>query len=367
MIDLDKPKYQKLKDYLTELIESEQLKTGEKIFSENELAEKFDISRHTVRQAIGELTNEGWLYRVQGKGTFVNSPPEKAIHTTKTIGVITTYLSDYIFPSIIRGIDGVLSTNGYNISLGCTNNQHEKERLFLESLLKQSIDGLIVEPTKSALPNPNIDLYRKLSGKGIPILFIHGCYRELDYSYIVENDTVAGYMAAKHLIELGHNKIGGIFKIDDIQGHLRFSGSQQAQQEAGIQPADSRVLWYDTDNIDVLMNIETSPLYNLLEQCTAIICYNDQIAIRFMDLIRKKELNIPEDISLVSFDDSQLAVASEIKLTSIAHPKEILGEEAAHAILHMIAGTKDHYDVKMQPELIIRGSTHKILGGDKNE
>ena len=117
------------------------------------------------------MVTEGWLYRVQGKGTFVNRRPDEKINSTKTIGVITTYLSDYIFPSIIRGIDSVLSINGYNIVLGCTYNQHEKERLCLENFKNQKIDGLIVEPTKSALPNPsNIELYKEISNEGIPIL-----------------------------------------------------------------------------------------------------------------------------------------------------------------------------------------------------
>ena len=131
MIDSEKPKYQKLKEYLIETIKLDELKTGEKIYSENELSVMFDISRHTVRQSIGELVTEGWLYRVQGKGTFVNRRPNGKISETKTIGVITTYLSDYIFPAIIRGINSILSINGYSIALGCTYNQHDKERICL--------------------------------------------------------------------------------------------------------------------------------------------------------------------------------------------------------------------------------------------
>ena len=70
MTEIDKPKYQQLKAYIIHTISSEVFKVGDKFYSENELAHKFEISRHTVRQAIGELTNEGWLYRVKGKGTF---------------------------------------------------------------------------------------------------------------------------------------------------------------------------------------------------------------------------------------------------------------------------------------------------------
>jgi GntR family transcriptional regulator of arabinose operon len=361
MSKVDKPKYQMLKEYISDLIVNNILGTGEKIPSENELADRFEISRHTVRQAIGEMTNEGWLYRVQGKGTYVNQNPDAAKQKPGTIAVMTTYLSDYIFPSIIRGIDSVLSENGYNIVLGCTNNQHGKENQILENFLSQNIAGLIVEPTKSALPNPNTDLYKKIHENNIPILFMHGYYRELDYSYIIENDEMAGYIAAKHLIDLGHKKIGGIFKIDDIQGHLRFAGYQRALKENNIVASDSCVVWYDTD--DITRKIDEQYLKGMLKQCSALICYNDEIAVKVMDLMRKVKIRIPEDMSLVGFDDSQLAVASETKLTSIAHPKEVLGIEAAKAMIQMICNKEKHENIVMQAELIIRNSTKSYEGG----
>jgi len=362
MTDIEKPKYQRLKEYIIQTIKSREIMQGEKIFSENELAGKFDISRHTVRQAVGELVNDGWLYRVQGKGTFVGGGPEEKQGRTNTIGVITTYMNDYIFPAIIRGIDGVLSSNGYYIMLGCTYNQHEKERQCLENLKRQNIVGLIAETTKSALPNPNLDLYRELSGNGIPVLFIHGYYKDFGYSYVVEDDARAGYIATRHLVDLGHEKIGGVFKVDDIQGHLRFAGFQQALLEAGIRLSDSRILWFDTDEADVkFKGGKSKRLAGILSDCTAVVCYNEQIAVRVLDSIREKGLSVPDDISIVSFDDSQLAVASEVKLTTVAHPKEKLGEEAAKAVINMVEGRKNYYDVKMQPELIIRGST-RIFG-----
>lgn len=362
MADIEKPKYQKLKVYIVEMIKSNKLMPGEKIHSENELAEKFEISRHTVRQALGELVNEGWLYKVQGKGTFVDRrPDDKPIHT-KTIAVLTTYLNDYIFPAIIRGIDSVLSIQGYNMILGCTYNLHEKERLFLENIKSQNIAGLIVEPTQSALPNPNLDLYRKLSSNGVPVLFIHGCYKKLSYSYIATDDIQAGYMATKYLMDLKHTRIGGVFKIDDIQGHYRFTGFQKAHMEDRLELADSRVLWFDTDEVDLRFNSDVAKrVTSLLSKCSGIVCYNDQIAIKVMDVIRNNGLRVPEDISLVSFDDSQLAVASEVKFTTVAHPTEKLGEEAAKAMISMIKRTKNYYNLKMKPELIVRESTKKNI------
>jgi GntR family transcriptional regulator of arabinose operon len=366
MIEIEKPKYQQLRDYIIEIITSGKVNSGDKIHSENELAESFDVSRNTVRQAIGELVNEGWLYRVQGKGTFVNRQPDTKHEKSKTIAIITTYLNDYIFPSIIRGIDSILSVSGYNMILSCTYNQHQKERLCLENLLNQNISGIIVEPTKSALPNPNIDLYKRFSEQGIPVIFIHGGYKELEYSYVVEDDTEAGYIATKHLIDFGHKEIAGIFKMDDVQGHHRFSGFQKAYSEAHQQICDSNIMWFETNDLDIKLKNNIVQLENILSSCTALVCYNDQIALKVMDVLREKGLKIPEDISLVSFDDSQLAIASETKLTTIAHPKEILGEEAAKAIINLIEEKKGYYDLKIKPEIVVRSSTQCLMNEKEN-
>jgi GntR family transcriptional regulator, arabinose operon transcriptional repressor len=369
MLDgMEKPKYQQLKSYIIEMIESQELKAGDRISSENELAARFEISRSTVRQAVGELVSEGFIIKKQGQGTFVNKMQKLIYGRARTIGVITTYLDDYIFPAIIRGIDGVLSQNGYNIMLGCTNNLHEKERLCLENLRQQNIVALVAETTKSALPNPNLDLYREYRDSGIPILFIHGCYKDSELSYIVEDDVEAGYIATKHLIDAGHSAIGGVFKIDDVQGHLRYSGFQKALLEVGLKLTDSRIMWFDTDDMNNKHINEKINQYinNIMSDCTAIVCYNDQIAVETLNFIRGNGLSVPGDLSVVSFDDSQLAVASEIKLTTVAHPKERLGEEAAKAIIDLIEQKKNHFEIKMQPELIVRDSTKQIKKGSAN-
>lgn len=370
MAEMQKPKYQKLKEYIIDTIGSEGLKSGDKIWSENQLAKKFMVSRHTVRQAIGELANEGWLYKVHGKGTFVAYRVEKGENQTqnkgKTIGVMTSYLNDYIFPSIILGIDGVLSDAGYNMVLACTYNQHNKERVCLENFIKADIDGLIVEPTKSALPNPNLDLYRQIRYSGIPLFFIHGCYKELNCPYVAVDDTQAGHLATRYLIGLGHKSIGGIFKIDDVQGHYRFKGFQEAHCDAGLDLEDSNILWFDTDDArNGFVKFHGKAFDALIEKCSALVCYNDQIALKSMDIIREKGMVIPDDISLVSFDDSELAIVPEVKLTTVAHPQEKLGKRAAETLIslmkdHAVQGDLGHNKIKMKPKLVIRNSAKGI-------
>ena len=359
----NKPKYQKLKEYLKKTIIDSELKSGDKIPSENMLSAKFNISRHTVRKALGELVNEGWLVTTQGKGTFVRDTKNNNGGVRPIIGVMTTYLGDYIFPSIIRGIDQVLAENGYNIVLCCTNNRFDTERVCLNNLLSQNINGLIVETTKSALPNPNLDLYRMFQKRDIPVLFMHGSYKGFDAASVYEDDVEAGYIAAKHLIQLRHKKIGCIFKIDDIQGHARFEGFIKAHREHDLIVSDKNTLWFDTADLAYKVN-ENGPVEELLNECTAIVCYNDQIALKMIDIVRAKNIPVPDRLSLVSFDDSDLATASEIKMTTVAHPKEKLGMEAASIMLKMLSDPGLKVNVKIKPEFVIRASTGPVRANE---
>src|SRR5690625_591221 len=127
----------------------------QKISSESELMKEFGVSRHTVRLAIGDLVAKGWLYSEQGSGTYcadrASLNDKQGVRDQKSIAIITTYISDYIFPSIMRGAESKLSEEGYQVSIFSTNNSFEKEKEILEKVLEQNFDGIIVEPTKSEI------------------------------------------------------------------------------------------------------------------------------------------------------------------------------------------------------------------------
>ena len=116
MTENGKPKYFTLMEELKEEITSGRIQPGEKLPSENQLTERYSLSRHTVRKALGLLEQEGYVEACHGKGTFCS---EKMRHMKKSrnIAVVTTYISDYIFPRLIQGMDNVLSEEGYSIIL----------------------------------------------------------------------------------------------------------------------------------------------------------------------------------------------------------------------------------------------------------
>ena len=156
-------KYQALINYINEQIAARALRPGDKLPSENELSEQFHISRQTVRKAIGVLEEDGLVRRIKGSGTYLSYDRRENLEQKNSIAVVTTYVDSYIFPKTIQGIEKVLFESGYSVQISFTNNTLEREKSILEDLLsRDDVAGVIVEGTKSGLPNPNIPLYRQL-------------------------------------------------------------------------------------------------------------------------------------------------------------------------------------------------------------
>lgn len=330
------PKYMELVNWIQEQMEAGKLLPGQKMYSENRLKEMFHISRQTVRHAIGILEEEGTLIRKRGSGTYINDMRQENSESRTRIAVVTTYVDSYIFPRTIQGIENVLSENGYPVQIAFTNNQFSRETTILENIIsRDEVAGIIMETTKSGLPNPNLHLYEKLQQKRIPVIFINSFYPQLAIPHVSLDDRMAGAKAAEYLIKRGHRKIGGVFKLDDGQGHMRYAGYLDAVQRAGMEIDDERIAWLDTAMIKHLGEYR-SLLLKRLKDCTAVVCYNDQIALEVVSILNSVDMRVPEDISIVSIDDSELAALGDAALTSIPHPKDKLGEKAATNLLKMI-------------------------------
>ncbi|MDI4644068.1 GntR family transcriptional regulator [Cohnella hashimotonis] len=354
------PKYQRLKEEIVSWIAGGKYRPGDKLPSENELAEQFGLSRQTVRQSIGELVSEGWLSREQGKGTFVAKlqGDRRGPGANRMVGLITTHISDYIFPSIVRGVEAALKEKGYRLLLSSTEGSKEKERESLETMLTQGVCGLIVEPTKSAEGNPNYETFMALEYHGIPMLMINEQYPDLDWPCVKVDDEAGGFLATEHLLAAGHRAIAGLFKTDDLQGVQRMKGFVQAHRERRLSVPPELLVRYRTENRASRPHEALRELLSRPEPPTAIVCYNDQLAVSLLDVIREAGLRVPEDLSIVGYDDSFLATATEVKLTTVSHPKAELGELAANLLVTMLdkdaVGRGGHI---YKPQLIVREST----------
>lgn len=362
-------KYQQIEDWIRERLRSGEIHKGDRLETEAEISRMFSFSRQTVRQALADLEKKGIIRKIQGSGSYIQRqfPENENIPLTKSVTIISSYSDSYIFPRILQSMTDVLQENGYSSRIMFTNNRRETERRILTSLIsEESGDPLIVEPVASALPNPNTGYYRKLQDSGIPIVFFNTYYPGLDIPHVSLDDAAAGRKVTDYLISLGHREIGCIFKCDDGQGLRRFEGYQDALTDAGIPVDEKRVCWVDTCKLKEMLKKDTWIL-DRLKECTAAVCYNDEVAYMLTELCEAGRIRIPEDLSIASIDNSRLTQLAPVPLTSVHHPMEALGTKTAHVLLDMIQNPlekPEDFTYEFSPEITVRESAAAPSAGE---
>ena len=354
------PKYIHLANWLRAGIREGRQRPGDKLHSENTLCRMFGLSRQTVRQAIGLLEQENLVVRRRGSGTYVAWPGGKpGAGQSRLISVVITYPDSYIFPAIIQGIEGVLTSQGYGMLLTVTHNQPASEARALHQLMENRVAGLLAEPAKSGLPSLCLSDYRDLSESGLPIVFMNAKHPGLDLPCVRMDDRAVGYTATEHLLQKGHRRIAGLFKSDDSQGHLRYLGYMEALRDRGLEADPQNIIWFTTEDIPHAGAV-TDRLLHALRGCTGLVCYNDAIAYPLCQRLRKHGIDIPGDLSVVGVDNAEQGLSSPAPLTTIAHPMQRLGEAAATALLDRINDPAAPADILFEPRLIVRASVREL-------
>lgn len=357
-----KPKYQVILEDIKSNILSGAYSVGEQIPTESALQDMYKVSRQTVRKAILELSNEGFLRSEKGSGTYVSNQfrsKNGGNSSNKTIGVITTYISDYIFPSIIRGIEARLNEDNYSLLLASTNNDVAQEKKALEMMLSFGVDGLIIEPTKSNLYNPNISYYLTFKEQDVPFIMINAYYEELEVPFFCLDDVQSSYLATKELIANGHTYIGIIAKMDDLQGKHRMKGYIKALGEAKLRFYPEQVLSFYTETKQDLSTNLKKFLTEQRDGLSAIVCYNDEVGLEVVHVCRQLGISVPEDISIIGQDNSYISKNANIKLTTLTHPQEQMGRDAADWVIKKLQGKKDLRNHTYYQPVLIEGETVK--------
>lgn len=313
-----------------------------KLPTEQELCAKYLVSRQTIRMALGLLEEKGIITRKQGSGSYFTG--RSATPQKDAIGILISSDQEYIYPDVLHDIESKLSENGFSSSIFPTGNQISREREILLKLLKNPLRGIIVEGCKSAFPNPNIDLYRKLVKKGCLLVFLYNYYPNFsDCICIKDNNEDGSAMLVQYLAGQGHTAIGGIFKYDDMQGIERYQGFMEAMRDLGLPLSDSHVCWYGTPELDMLTeNKDTRFLRKMAEEslssCTAVICHNDLIAYYLADELLLAGCQLPEDMAIAAFDNSYFSSSGIPTVTTLSHQPHEMGTKAADAIIKKLSG-----------------------------
>jgi len=357
-----KAKYLVVQEAIQQWIRDTHLVVGSQLPKEDELATRFGVGRQTIRQAVGNLVASGMLSREQGRGTFYRGeslyrPPKNS--SPKLIGVVVTYLTGYIFPSIIRGIEERLSSEGYALMLQSTGNDVANETRSLELLVQQGAEGLIVEPTRSLLPNANEAFYQELQSRGMPLVMINTTYDGIPSASVTMDDVAGGRMATEYLLSQGHQAIGVVMKLDDKQGAFRLQGMLSALVAHRVEFRSDWARFFTTEGKTSVVNHYAKVFSDakVSERPTAIFCYNDEIAVGLIKQLHQYDLSVPEDVSVLGYDDSEIGNVVPHGLTTIAHPKIEMGRAAAELLIQQLhARGEPVADRVFVPQLVERGT-----------
>lgn len=368
------PKYMQLKRILKQVFQEEAYQPGQTIQTETELIERFGVSRNTVRKTLGELQNDGVIYKKQGSGSFFSGqslpyPQQQSF----LIGVIVPRISSYIYPQIIRGIDHIAHEHGYNIVLGSSDIDPEKELVCVDQILAKNIDGLLIEPTGGNTHFENSRLMYKIKELNIPTVIMDWIVDDMSMSYVSPNDWEGGFRATQYLIDAGHRRIAAVLPPDTVPGAKRFQGFKKALSSNGItnDPELNKLIpistWSEerkpTSLEDKSVAEAVQELIDLGEsRPTAIVFYNDEGAYWGYNTIRQAGLKVPDDISIIGFDDSEISRLLEVKFTTVIHPQYQLGKWATDILLNKIENPRQEGETQMvlSPSIAERESVRKL-------
>ncbi len=353
---MDSPKYLIVQEWIKSEINKGTYVNGDKIPSENELMDRFGFSRQTVRLAISNLENIGYLEKVKGSGTYVNVRTTQSNKEERNIGVILRQLDYYIYPEIIKGIEYALMQNGYTMTLGITHDKTDKEMTVLNSMMEKKLDGIIAQPTKTAMPMPIKDVYARISSQ-MPLVFLDGGFQGINVPVVSMDYVGSTKSAVEYLVAMGHRNIGAVLRSDEVSGHLRYEGFTRTLIENRLHVNHQNVLWYTGDTTKTFFTTLFRQVYfSGMNRCTAILCQNDKTAEAMINNLKEVNVKPFDEVSIISFDNS--STAEMLGLTSMEHAKSELGAKAAETLLKQIK-TKEAASTLIKSELVIRDSVHK--------
>lgn len=267
---------------------------------------------------------------------------------TRTMGVLVSDLHNPFFADVIDGLQNVAGRHGYTVFLASGGRDAAAEARTVDALLEQRVDGLVLlSPTL-----PGTQVARAVAV--VPVVVVGRRYRDVRGADSVVSDDDAGTgLAVRHLVELGHRRIAHIGGGRRAGGRERRHGYRAAMAAAGL--ARGPEVSDDSFTTEEGGHAAARQLLDAPERPTAVLAVNDLAAVGAMDAVETAGLRVPDDLSIVGYDNSALAALRHIALTSVDQPRVEMGERAAELLLRGAGGPGRH--VLLAPRLVVRTTT----------
>ena len=301
-------------------------------------------TRNRVEKAAREV---GYLPQPMGRNVKRNE--------SRTILVIVPDICDPFFSEIIRGIEVTAANHGYLVLIGDCAHQNQQEKTFIDLIITKQIDGMLL--LGSRLPfDASIEEQRNLP----PMVMANEFAPELELPTVHIDNLIAAFDAVNYLYEQGHKRIGCIAGPEEMPlCHYRLQGYVQALRRCGIM-VDPQYIARGDFTFEAGSKA-MQQLLDLPQPPTAVFCHSDVMALGALSQAKRQGLKVPEDLSIIGFDNIDLTQFCDPPLTTIAQPRYEIGREAMLLLLDQMQGQHVGSGSRlMDCELIIRGSTRAL-------
>jgi LacI family transcriptional regulator len=307
---------------------------------------KPDISAKTRERILTEIERLGWRPNMAASGLRGGK--------TFTLGILVSNVAASFLPEILQGVNRAAEARGYHTFVSVHEHDLSRAERHLQTLQSKGVDGIVYYPLETGAAE-EVELLNQIRA-GTPLVAVMREVAGFGGACVVVDDCFGGELAAQHLLHLGHRRLGFLGYRDNRMTRLRGAGFVAEIREAG---ATVRPEWIAEDLVpgDEAARIAAERILSLPERPTALFCASDRLAARAMQAAWNLGLRVPADLSVVGYNNDPWTQLLPVPLTTVAQPREALGERAARIALDRTATEDGPQRVALRPELVVRATT----------
>ncbi|GAA1005352.1 LacI family transcriptional regulator [Acrocarpospora pleiomorpha] len=321
------------------------------------MAKKVGVSEATVsrvlngKPGVSDATRAAVLTALDVLG--YERPTQLRGERARLVGLVLPELGNPIFPALAEIVGGALAQRGFTPVLCTRTAGGLSEADYVEMLLEQQVSGVVFAGGHFAEADAPHEHYLRLLALGLPVVLVNAASDNLEFPRVSTDDAVAVEQAFGHLVSLGHEHIGLVLGPEDhIPSRRKLAALRLAAEVAGIDQISVEHAMFSLEGGQAVTN-------RLIRNgVTGIICASDPLALGAIRAVRRLGMSVPEDISVVGFDDSNFMNCTNPPLTTVRQPIEAIGRAAVTLLVNQIDGAVvSAEELLYEPELVVRGST----------
>ncbi|GAB1822232.1 LacI family DNA-binding transcriptional regulator [Herbidospora sp. RD11066] len=321
------------------------------------MAKKVGVSEATVsrvlngKPGVSDATRAAVLTALDVLG--YERPTQLRGERARLVGLVLPELGNPIFPALAEVVGGALAQRGFTPVLCTRTAGGLSESDYVEMLLEQQVSGVVFAGGHYMEADAPHEHYLRLLDIGLPVVLVNAASDNLEFPRVSTDDAVAVEQAFSHLVSLGHERLGIVLGPDDhIPSRRKLAAITAAAEKAGLEEVAVEHAMFSLEGGQAV----TNRLIRL--GVTGIICASDPLALGAIRAVRRMGMSVPEDISVVGFDDSNFMNCTNPPLTTVRQPIEAIGRAAVTLLVNQIDGAQvTAEELLYEPELVVRGST----------